>query len=584
MQIMLVSFPSLLLFSLLQAQDSPVPKFPLGKDTTYVTGPLDKEGYVDYQAAVNERLAKGITPNRNANVLLWMALGPAPAGADQGMPAEFFTLLGMGAPPKEGEYFIGLQAFCQKHHDWLYEGRISADRYWVSQRPWRPDRLRYLIDWLNHNEKPFALAIEASRRPEYFNPLVSRRHEGDPRGMIVSLLPGVAHCQEMAWGLTARAMLRLEQGKLDDAWSDLLACHRLARLIGRGATVIETLAAIYIEETASRADLTYLERAGLGSQQILDRLNDLQELSSLPPLADKVDLAERMTCLDLFQLGHRCGFSSILEIGNGDTPVTPANTQELHAMDLVDWHAVLTTANNWYDRMSAALRQANRAERKAAYDKLEQEMQTMKKTAVDIGRLTDLLASPTPPFEEIGKSIGALIPGIFVPAIGKAQKKLDRVEQVRRNLHIAFALAAYRGEHGRYPPTLADLEPTYITTVRDDLFSGEGMIYRPDQKGYLLYSIGENEADDGGRGSADTPAGDDIVVRMPLPNLPMDSDRFLRPLDQPVNPVRRIVAAVEIAVAAVAALTLVMLIAYRWRSRRKLLAARQQRSPSVLDR
>ena len=42
------------------------PKFPLGKDTTYVTGPLDKDGYIDYEAALNDLLGKDITPEKNA--------------------------------------------------------------------------------------------------------------------------------------------------------------------------------------------------------------------------------------------------------------------------------------------------------------------------------------------------------------------------------------------------------------------------------------------------------------------------------------------------------------------------------------
>src|SRR5712664_4809777 len=55
-------------------------KFTVGKDTTYVTGPLDKDGYIDYPAALNERLGKGVTPENNANVLIWKALGPRPEG------------------------------------------------------------------------------------------------------------------------------------------------------------------------------------------------------------------------------------------------------------------------------------------------------------------------------------------------------------------------------------------------------------------------------------------------------------------------------------------------------------------------
>ena len=31
------------------AQTPPGPRIPIGKDTTYVTGPIDKDGYVDFE-------------------------------------------------------------------------------------------------------------------------------------------------------------------------------------------------------------------------------------------------------------------------------------------------------------------------------------------------------------------------------------------------------------------------------------------------------------------------------------------------------------------------------------------------------
>ncbi|MEX0704455.1 MAG: hypothetical protein WD069_20305, partial [Planctomycetales bacterium] len=64
------------------------------------------------------------------------------------------------------------------------------------------------------------------------------------------------------------------------------------------------------------------------------------------------------------------------------------------------------------------------------------------------------------------------------------------------------------------------LAPKYIAAVPDDLFSGKPLIYRPteDGSGYLLYSVGQNEIDDGGSAAADDDGtGDDLVVRTPTP-------------------------------------------------------------------
>jgi len=101
-----------------EGKDKPAPKFPVGKETTYITEPLDKDGYIDYAAALNDRLGKGITPDKNANVLLWKALGPTPENGER-MPAEFFKHLGIDEPPDKGDYFIGM-------HDYLKD-RLKLD-------------------------------------------------------------------------------------------------------------------------------------------------------------------------------------------------------------------------------------------------------------------------------------------------------------------------------------------------------------------------------------------------------------------------------------------------------------------------
>src|SRR5437870_5725121 len=91
--------------SLLAADDVPAtkpsvavkkltPRFTVGKETTAVTGPLDRDGYIDYVTALNQRLARGATPTNNANVLFWKAIGPRPEGGTT-MPPEFFDWLGI---------------------------------------------------------------------------------------------------------------------------------------------------------------------------------------------------------------------------------------------------------------------------------------------------------------------------------------------------------------------------------------------------------------------------------------------------------------------------------------------------------
>src|SRR5262249_55523024 len=101
----------------------------------------------------------------------------------------------------------------------------------------------------------------------------------------------------------------------------------------------------------------------------------------------------------------------------------------------------------------------------------------------------------------------------------KVQNAHDRIEQVQRNLQVAFALAAYHRDHKGYPAKLDDLALRYLAAIPNDLFCGKALVYRPSAKGYLLYSVGVNGQDEGGRSADDDPAGDDLAVRMPLPEL-----------------------------------------------------------------
>ncbi|MDW8105077.1 MAG: hypothetical protein RMM06_08685 [Armatimonadota bacterium] len=82
------------------------------------------------------------------------------------------------------------------------------------------------------------------------------------------------------------------------------------------------------------------------------------------------------------------------------------------------------------------------------------------------------------------------------PALKKeADKSLVTVTRLRL-LACAAAVRAYRMRQGRYPRTLAEAGVTDLN--RDPITGGEFM-YRTGEKGFLLYSVGADGKDDGGK-------------------------------------------------------------------------------------
>src|SRR5262245_61734504 len=151
------------------------PKFTIGKDTTYITGPVDKDGYIDYVAALNERLRQGVTSDNNANVLLWKAFGPKPDGV--AVPAGFFKAMGIDPPPERGEYFVEALRFMKgelKLDSKEFLSKIDEELYLSRAWPWTAKEYPHIAAWVNANEKPLALAVEANRRTRYYCPLIPR--------------------------------------------------------------------------------------------------------------------------------------------------------------------------------------------------------------------------------------------------------------------------------------------------------------------------------------------------------------------------------------------------------------------------
>jgi hypothetical protein len=479
----------------------PKPRITVGKDTTYVTGPLDKDGYVDYVAALNELRGQGVTPDTNAAVPIWQALGPAPDG--KARPAAFFKLLGMKEPPADGDYFVDLGPFLRDRlaiADKALTSQILGQLSTTIRQPWTPKEFPQLADWLAANEKPLDRIAEGLKRPHYFSPLVPA--DDKAAGDLVSLvMADIQRGRALANALATRATFRLAEGKPDAAWADVTACLRLARHLANRGTLIEGLVGIACDAIGQRAATALLERPDVTARQLAGYLRDLRALPLVPAVATYFEGGERLFFLDSFQTAVRIGGPV------GGVPGAPNNLQEL------DVDTALRRANHLVDRLVTALREADRGKREAGLDRLVADLKAVKEARQKGGQ-------PIPgetAAQGAARAVSEVLVELLIPAVRPTQTAADRSAQGHRQLQVAYALAAFQRDHEGYPKALAELSPKYLDKVPDDLFTGKPLAYRPADGGFLLYSLGPNGTDDEGHDRTDAPPGDDIAIRIPVP-------------------------------------------------------------------
>ena len=78
-------------------------------------------------------------------------------------------------------------------------------------------------------------------------------------------------------------------------------------------------------------------------------------------------------------------------------------------------------------------------------------------------------------------------------------RNAELATQRRDALNVAIALELYRRKHGSWPQTLDELVPDLLPWVPVDRFDGAPLRYRLADGKPILYSVGSDRDDDGGR-------------------------------------------------------------------------------------
>ena len=86
------------------------------------------------------------------------------------------------------------------------------------------------------------------------------------------------------------------------------------------------------------------------------------------------------------------------------------------------------------------------------------------------------------------------------PVVGASFTRFTFAQSGLDLARMACALERYHLAHGEYPEMLEALAPQFIETIPHDVINGQPLHYRRTDDGkFLLYSVGWNEKDDGGK-------------------------------------------------------------------------------------
>ena len=284
------------------------------------------------------------------------------------------------------------------------------------------------------------------------------------------LLPHLATVKKLCSVLGLRAVARLDAGNIDGAFSDLKLGLRLSDSIRDEPLLIDDLVRI----ASLMIDLQTL-REGLARHSWSDdQLRQIENyLGSIDLLAEgkKAMRGDRDFCIQTLDYYRRAGWKArpdeLFESG-GSSPLIsflPAGWYYQNMRTLAWLHQRFTLA-------------VDPEQHRVHPETTESGDQYLKQMSVT-------------PYNFFSK--------ILLPASSGFTRKNSHAQSFADSARVACALERYRIANGRLPDTLAPLAPKFIDRIPTDVIDGQPWRYHTlAAGGYVVYSIGWNQKDDGG--------------------------------------------------------------------------------------
>jgi hypothetical protein len=314
-------------------------------------------------------------------------------------------------------------------------------------------------------------------------------------------------------------MQSLSEGRNEDAWRDLLTCYRISKHLTASGELLVALVGIAVRNLAHDAAILCITEPELDEAAMKLRWSELAPL--LTPMRDVMrrDRLAQVDAILRLKAGTMKPHRYYEDAIGFDESETPMRREQLidGFVELVqtanDVNGLLRRLNRYYDRIDEVRSTGTLAVRSQALEQLHDQL-------LAEGNRRTLLIKRTP-IEANAALVGLLVP----PAHNAFEIATARFATEAALLNASFAAELHHlrtdtdvqsgVDLARITSEMAnELGIAGVLEIRD-YCADEPLKVRTSDSEVLIYSVGVNLKDDGGRSATEAPGADDVLVRLP---------------------------------------------------------------------
>jgi hypothetical protein len=381
---------------------------------------------------------------------------------------------------------------------------------------------KFVARWLKEKRQALDLLIAGAQKPHHWRKYANKENTTE---MMSVLMPHLARFRNLARSLCWRAHLRAEQGRYEDAFSDIKSCYRLGQHIkGDNTFLIEQLVGMAIEGSATQTLRDILSEYEIDFILLTKLQKDFEQIVAGEDFIVSFE-TEKLSMYDIIQ---RCFTED--RLGGGHLCLK-ALAQLGYWIDSDPFELILEN-RAWMAPLHVLFTHPNKQETRKMVDRYYAFWNKMaRKTPAQIH-------SEDIDFENQVLEIieGNILLEILCPDFGRA---IERSYQIRADVQALVTIISslrYENDKGSYPENLEELITTgYLKELPIDPWSDKPLVYKKTDEGFMLYSIGENFKDDGGEVIRDDDGrvqmweckGDAVFWPVPKPETPEEREKRL---------------------------------------------------------